>query len=258
MTYQIYPIKVGSIFYYRGGFTSNSEEYKEKEEFPILIFLLQGNGRNILVDTGGGDPLCEDMQLSGHAQTIRLPDERPDQALAKLGIKAEDIDTVILTHLHWDHCYNNHLFPQAEFFVQRKEIMAAVDPLPKFRKMYETFTTGLIPPWARQRTKWNFIDGDYSLCDGVRLLLLPGHTPGLQGVLADTENGVVLIASDAVPLYECIQGLEEGEYGISSLCVDLNAFYKTFDRLRDLQKKGVRIIASHDFKTLSPLLKKFY
>ena len=233
MTYQIYPIKVGSIFYYRGGFTSNSEEYKEKEEFPILIFLLQGNGRNILVDTGGGDPLCEDMQLSGHAQTIRLPDERPDQALAKRGIKAE-------------------------FFVQRKEIMAAVDPLPKFRKMYETFTTGLIPPWARQRTKWNFIDGDYSLCDGVRLLLLPGHTPGLQGVLADTENGVVLIASDAVPLYECIQGLEEGEYGISSLCVDLNAFYKTFDRLRDLQKKGVRIIASHDFKTLSHLLKKFY
>src|SRR5699024_2238794 len=100
--------------------------------------------------------------------------------------------------------YNNHLFPQAEFFVQRKEIMAAVDPLPKFRKMYETFTGGLIPPWARQRTKWNFIDGDYQLCDGVRLLLLPGHTPGLQGVLADTENGVLLIASDTVPLYECI------------------------------------------------------
>lgn len=139
MTYQIYPIKVGSIFYYRGGFTSNPEEYKEKEEFPILIFLLQGNGRNILVDTGGGDPLCEDMQLSEHAQTIRLPDERPDQALAKLGVKTEDIDTVILTHLHWDHCYNNHLFPQAEFFVQRKEIMAAVDPLPTQYRFMNVF-----------------------------------------------------------------------------------------------------------------------
>ena len=81
--------------------------------------------------------------------------------------------------------------------------------------------------------------------------------PDSKGVLADTENGVLLIASDTVPLYECIQGLEEGEYGISSLCVDLNAFYKTFDRLRNLQKKGVRIIASHDFKTLLPS-KKFY
>ena len=62
---------------------------------------------------------------------------------------------------------------------------------------------------------------------------------------------VVCLASDAVPLYECIEGLEQGKYGLSSLCADLEAFYHTFDRLRELQEKeGVKIIASHDFLTL--------
>ena len=50
--YTIRPIKVGSISYYRGAFNSNQEQYKEREEFPVLIFLLEGEGRKILVDTG--------------------------------------------------------------------------------------------------------------------------------------------------------------------------------------------------------------
>lgn len=247
--YKIMPIKVGSLFYYRGGFTSNPEEYKTKEEFPILIFLIEGGNRKILVDTGGGEP--EEMEQCGHAPCRRTYEERPDLALRKKGIDPNEIDTVILTHLHWDHCHNNHLFPQAEFVVQKKELLNAVCPLPKFRSMYETFEAGMIPPWARQKTKWKIIDGDQRLCDGIRLLLLPGHTPGLQGVLVNTAEGLCLLASDAVPLYECIEGLEQGKYGLSSLCADLEAFYHTFDRLRELQEKeGVKIIASHDFLTL--------
>lgn len=190
------------------------------------------------------------MRISGHAPCIRSADERPDKALLKIGIRPEEIDTVILTHLHWDHCSNNHLFPQAEFVVQKKELLTAVCPLPKFQKMYETFETGLVPPWARQRTRWKIVDGDYQLFDGIRLLLLPSHSPGLQGVMADTALGSQLIASDAVPLYECIRGLEHREYGISSLCADLEQFCHTFDRLRQLQKEQVKILASHDFLTL--------
>lgn len=56
--------------------------------------------------------------------------------------------------------------------------------------MYETFEAGMIPPWARQKTKWKIIDGDQRLCDRIRLLLLPGHTPGLQGVLVNTAEGL--------------------------------------------------------------------
>lgn len=91
----------------------------------------------------------------------------------------------------------------------------------------------------------------YSMMDGIRLIPLPGHTSGLQGVLVHTEEGRVLIASDAVPLYECVEGLEHGESAISSLFTDLKAFYGTYDRLRNLQKAGVHSLASHDFLTLT-------
>lgn len=251
MKYTITPLKAGSLFYYRGGFTSNQEEYKSQEEFPVIVFLISGNGEHILVDTGGGDPASEDMIRARHVKSIRAPDERPDRALAKLGVRPEDIGTVILSHLHWDHCYNNDLFPAAEFIVQKREMIAAVSPLPKFALSYETFSAGLVPPWARQRTKWRVVDGDVKLRDGIELLLLPGHTPGLQGVLVETVSGPALLASDAVPLYECIEDIDSGDYHLSSLCENLADFYKTFDKLRELKASGVKIIASHDAETLS-------
>ena len=250
--YTIRPIKVGSISYYRGAFTSNQEKYKEREEFPVLIFLIEGNGRKILVDTGSGDPALESMKVSYHGPGItRKPEEAPDEALRLLGIQPEEIDTVIMTHLQWDHCYNNHLFPQADFYVQKKELFDAVCPLPKFKTTYETFYTGVVPPWARQATKWKVIDGDYDLCEGIKLLLIPGHSLGLQGVLVDTEKGQYFLPSDAVPLYDCIARLAEGEYAMSGLCADIVGFYNTFDRMRDMQvNHGVKILASHDFITL--------
>lgn len=250
--YTIRPIKAGSISYYRGAFTSNQEQYKEREEFPVLIFLLEGNNKKILVDTGGGDPSEESMKQSFHGPGItRKKEEAPDEALRLLGIAPEEIDMVVVTHLHWDHCYNNHMFPQAEFYVQKREMMEAACPLPKFKTTYETFYTGVVPPWARQNTKWRVIDGDYELCEGIKLLLMPGHSGGLQGVLVDTEQGQYLLASDAVPLYDCIAGLERREYAMSGLCADMEAFYRTFELMRHLQADcGVRILASHDFLTL--------
>lgn len=250
--YTIRPIKVGSISYYRGAFNSNQEQYKEREEFPVLIFLLEGEGRKILVDTGGGDPEQASMRVSYHGPGItRKPEEAPNAALRLLGVQPEEIDTVIMTHLHWDHCYNNHLFPHADFYVQKRELLNAVCPLPKFKVTYETFYTGVVPPWARQATKWKVIDGDYELCEGIRLLLIPGHTLGLQGVLVDTAKGQYFLASDAVPLHDCIAKLEEREYAMSGLCADIGAFYQTFERMRSLQvEHGVKILASHDFITL--------
>ena len=254
--YTIRPIKVGSISYYRGAFTSNQEQYKEREEFPVLIFLIEGNGRKILMDTGSGDPSLESMKISFHGPGItRKPEEAPDEALRLLGIQPEEIDTVIMSHLHWDHCYNNHLFPQADFYVQKQELIDAVCPLPKFKTTYETFYTGVVPPWARQATRWKIVEGEYELCTGIRLIPLPGHSLGLQGALVYTAGGQYLLPSDAVPLHHCIAKLEQREYAMSGLCADIAAFYRTFELMRHLQvDQGVKILASHDFLTLEHLI----
>lgn len=240
--YTITPLKVGSLTYYRGAFCNNAELYKETEDFAILSFLIQGNGKKFLVDTGGGDPQWKTMKV--HGPSKRPPEESPDQALLALGVDPKEIDTVILTHLHWDHCSNNHLFPNATFYVQRAEMHYALDPVPKFYSQYESFAIGMVPPWARQDTKWKFLDGEYQLAEGIRLIPVPGHTPGLMGVLVDTAKGPHFVAGDAVPLYDNIVNGRLIPHGIVA---ELPPYYKSIETMESL---GAVIIPGHDFKVL--------
>ena len=243
--YTIKPLKVGSIMYYRGVFSSNQDHYKEKEEFPVIMFLIEGNGETILVDTGCGDPDTESMKRSYHGESSRPLQEAPKQVLRAAGIEPENIKKVIITHLHWDHCYNNHLFPDAEFYLQKKELLNAVAPLPKFEITYEAFTTGVVPPWARQDTKWRLLDGDCEIAEGIQLVHIPGHTPGLQGVLVQTEKGPYFLASDMVPLYDNIQG---DNFAVSGLCADLALYYESIEKVKGLHAV---VIPSHDYLTLA-------
>ena len=239
-TYTIKPIEVGRILYYRGAFTSNQDQYKERDWFPVLVFLIEGNGRKILVDTGCGDPEMESMKRCYHGPVERLPDEVPDAALRKIGVDPDEIDTVILTHLHHDHSYNNQLFPKADFYLQRKELLFASAPYPKFSITYEAPENGVIPQWLRDGIKWKIIDGDLQLAEGLRIVTLPGHSPGLQGVLVDTTDGPYLLPSDALPLYE---NFEDGVFRLSGLCASMEDFYATFDKIKSF---NATIIPSHD------------
>lgn len=243
--FTITPIKVGSILYYRGAFSSDRDEYKEKEEFPVIIFLVEDNKNKILIDTGCGNPNNIEMKESYHGPSSQSYDERPDNALKLMGVNPEEIDTVILTHLHWDHCYNNQYFQNANFYVQEKEMIASINPIPLFKTTYESFSKGVIPPWARQKTKWNIINGDYKLFDGIDLVFLPGHSDGLMGVLVNTFDGKYLLPSDAIPLYDNING---DNIVPSTLASDMNLYYKSIDKIKKLNAK---IIPSHDYLTLN-------
>lgn len=244
--YSIIPLKVGSLLYYRGAFTGKTNQYGEMEDFPILSFLIQGEGKNILVDTGGGDPENPYMKAA-HRNVFRPEAERPDNALRAIGVDPASIDTVILTHLHWDHCYNNDLFPQATFYVQTKEILYASHPVERFFPNYETYEFGMIPPWARHNTKWHFVDGEYQLCDGIRLIPVPGHTPGMQGIMVDTAKGPHFIASDAIACYECIV---DGKCTPSTLIADVNAYYDTCRKMTEMIAQGIVVIPGHDYEVL--------
>lgn len=81
------------------------------------MFLVRGEGVCFLVDTGPGDP--EIWQQYHHAFE-RQSDEEPIQALSRVGVAPDDVQVVINTHLHWDHCNGNHLFPKAEVRVQAR------------------------------------------------------------------------------------------------------------------------------------------
>jgi N-acyl homoserine lactone hydrolase len=160
---------------------------------PVHVWLLTDGRTRILVDGGMPDiaevtrRLKVDGAGGGHA-SVRA-------ALATQGVAPEQIDFVVATHLHYDHGSNLDLFPDACVVIQRDEMAHAVDPVPTQRLFY--FKEALIGLLGRRRPrKLRVIEGDVELVEGVTLLKVPGHTPGLQIPIVTTARGKVAIVSD--------------------------------------------------------------
>jgi N-acyl homoserine lactone hydrolase len=140
------------------------------------LLLLRAAGRTILFDTG---PFRIRPMLIA--------------ALQARGLAPKDIDTVFLTHLHWDHVENLDLFAHAEIITPRVEFEYAASPRPNdwgtppyVREILEGMKVTLLP------------DQEQELFPGVRTLLLPGHSVGLQGLVIDTGEQRAVLASDAM------------------------------------------------------------
>lgn len=182
--YRITSLRVGELYVPHGGSIMRD---------PIHCWLVRGEGRNILVDTGMTDipPILARLKVSGvgggHAGLTA--------ALADEGLSPADIDTVVLTHLHFDHADNLDLFPDACVVVQRAELAAAVDPVPSQRIYYWKSTIDNL--LARKKpAQLRVVDGDAELFPGFRLLFVPSHTEGMQVAVVTTANGRAALVSD--------------------------------------------------------------
>jgi N-acyl homoserine lactone hydrolase len=209
-------------------------------EFPLLAWYIEGQGHRILVDTGAHDPAQGEL----NPPYMRKPGQDPVACLAALDVRPEDIDILILTHLHWDHASNIHLFPKARVIVQREELRYAAAPLEPHRGVYQT-----IPPLSRSLERFEVIEGDQEIAEGVSVHLLPGHTPGIQGVAVRMSNAVYFLAGDNVPLVENWNAGEK--YGAPhwphGIHVDLEAYFKSLRRMETL---GEFIVPGHDWSAL--------
>jgi len=218
------------------------QQFGTKVQIPVLMFLVQGEGRRILVDTGCSEPASA---AKYHYPFTRTPEQDPKAALKAAGVAPEEIDTVVATHLHWDHCYNHELFTKARFIIQRKELQFAAAPYPIFANAYEAPTTGMTPPYSR--TKFEVLDGDLDLADGLKVVFAPGHTPGMQCLLVNTAKGVYYIAGDNVALYENLEGNKFGRPIPGINFVNLGEYYAT---LRRMLTQAEHILPGHDVKVL--------
>ena len=146
---------------------------------PVPAWLVRHPKGNLLFDTGIRCDAADDppAKLGRRiAATYRLAgaaDENPVDQLALLGLKPDDITYVVNSHLHFDHCGCNELFPRAKFLVQRAELDAARAP--------KTHAFG--PGW-NHALDYVPIDGEHDVFgDGSTILFpTPGHTPGHQSL----------------------------------------------------------------------------
>ena len=157
-------------------------------QIPIVCYLVQTiDGQNILIDTGLPEIIPEDS-----AEFVNGDDVI--QQLAGLGLKPDDIDTVISTHYDGDHAGRHAVFARAHYVVQRAHHLDAASN----------------PRYASIRSQWDqpierirLVDGDTELLPGLTLIETSGHVPGHQSVLVRLpKTGAVLLTVDAVPFAE--------------------------------------------------------
>ena len=229
--YSIIPIKVGEFLAIEKSNLTYQLDCGQKLVAPIIMYLIKGRDKAILVDTGASD---EDWAKKYHHGLRRPPELHPVAGLKKAGVGVEDIQFVINTHLHWDHCFNNSLFTDAKIFVQKREMEYAVSPLPPHYVYYESHQIGMRPQWFNGYERIEAVDGDTNLLPGIDLVTIPGHTPGMQGVLVNTAKGRYLIASDCLGLFENWTGNGIHKHIPSGIHFRLDEYYRTFEKMEKI------------------------
>ena len=160
---------------------------------PIHAWLVTNGQTRILVDVG--QPDAEQTQRRLGVEARGGGPEALKAGLAEQGVQPEEIDMIIVTHLHFDHAWNLDLFPGACVVVQRDEVFHAIDPAPTQRIYYLRETTAAL--LSRKRpAQLRLVDGDVDLLPGIELMKVPGHTPGMQVPIVTTERGKVALVSD--------------------------------------------------------------
>lgn len=164
----------------------------------LHCLLIETGEHRILVDTGYGDKLS--AQERGFM--CLQEDKRLLGSLAVLGVAPEDIDLVINTHLHGDHCggntrYDEHgelvpTFPNAVYCVQRLELADAMFPNERTRGTYHPDNWEPLERAGQLRVLW----GDTRLTDEVRVLVTPGHTPAHQSVIIESRGETASFLAD--------------------------------------------------------------
>ena len=125
--YKIYPLKSAEFQQHEKSTLLYMHGYGEKIITPIIMYLIVGEGKNILVDTGCSEP---EWSAAHHHPIVRTEEMGVLAELRKHGLEPDDITCVINTHLHWDHCWNNDLFPGKKIYVQKREMEFAMNPIP--------------------------------------------------------------------------------------------------------------------------------
>lgn len=184
------------------------------------------DGRHkILVDTGIDGHCLAWIRENVDANIRQSPEMETVTAVKNaMGWDAEEVDAIINTHLHYDHCGSNCYFPNAAVYVQRKEYEAAFDPASPQKRLYaERFFDKKAVSYFR----WRFLDGETEVFPGVICLPTCGHTYGHQSVLFHTACGTVCAAGDAVTTLENIR--RNIEMGVS---VDSKGVLESMRKIR--------------------------
>ena len=181
MTYVIKPLLLGKWKVSKAQMTYLID-WGEEIWVPIVTWYIRTNDHHILVDTGIAYADVQKYLYGRPHQDI----QSFEQALSSVGITPIDVDTVIQTHLHFDHCGHTRLCQNAWVIVQEAELGFAYSPHALF---YGSYNLNFL-----KDLRFRPVLGDCEIVPGIKVIHVPGHSPGTQAVSVATEKGTAIIS----------------------------------------------------------------
>jgi glyoxylase-like metal-dependent hydrolase (beta-lactamase superfamily II) len=202
----------------------DDERPDEPHPTAYHVWLAVSPGHTVLIDTGMG-PAAD-----------RVPGLRRGPAvvdsLRALGVPPESVETIVLTHLHYDHVGGVRDFPRARYILQRSEV-------DEFAESWLVDTADL--GYLLDSDRLDLVDGDAEVAPGMTVHHVGGHTPGMQVVRVLTNAGHVVVASDASHFLENIQRRSP-----SPPTHSLPDALRAFERITELADGPHLILPGHD------------
>jgi len=201
-------------------------------DIPVHGFVIKHPSEGaILVDTGVGWP-------SELVDEWRIVNRHAADALAEHDLSPADVRIVINSHLHFDHCGQNAVFKHAPFYVQRAELDRARG------------AHSFVSQWFDfAGARFELIDGDAQIAEGVRVVATPGHTVGHQSVIVDMPGGGAVMIGDAAytpDIYREVDDADltdwDGQYS------DRDAWSNSLHKLHEIHPHQVHFC--HDTKVV--------
>lgn len=207
-------------------------------QLDYLMFVLHNAHHTILVDTGMSPQTAERLS--------RPLDFDPIRALAAMGLSADTVDRIILTHMHFDHSGNIDRLPTVPIHIQGEELRFVTGRAMTESAIRWAFDVDEVSDLTRRLHTGtvHVHEGDAGILPGISVHLLPGHSMGMQAVRVKTPRGPVVLAGDVCHYYANFLRREP-----FSLTLDMLATLRSYDRLWQLAGNDLaRIIPGHDPK----------
>lgn len=219
-----------------------ADPHEFASDLDYFVWVLRRSDCSYVIDTG----FAQEAATRRGRNLLR----NPADALPLIGMDANRVTGVILTHLHYDHAGNLDRFPNAQFHLQDRDMSYATGRCMCHQTLRAPFDLADILMMVRHvfTGKAVFHDGDTEVVPGLTLHRVGGHSAGLQIARVWTTRGWVVVASDASHLYANFQ--QRRPFPVVYNIAEMLEGYNTLYRLADSPE---HIVPGHD-----PLVMKYY
>lgn len=235
--YEVYAIRYAVLPNFPVAGLVKGADTARKLDIAMMVWLIKGNGRNILVDSGFyRDQFFKQWDVKDFV--------KPSEAVAQAGVKPEEITDVIITHMHWDHADGMDLFPKAKIWIQKDEYNYYAGEAWQQPRTHG----GIDPDDVMAIVKLN-TEGRVGLVNGDAQEIIPSitcytggkHTWQSQYVSVDSRAGKIVLASDNMYLYENLD-----KHVPIAATLDADSNLRAQDRMKQIAANPKFIIPGHD------------